>query len=260
VFRKNQKVLVSVVLLTASCLLVFSRSDPAVPLKSQIVKLFALPIQIISFPFKEMKKILYYHRTFEEYMKLRREVTTLKTRLINMDEAIRENERLARLLEFKRSTVFSSIGANVIGRDPSNWNSIIIIDKGSKDKVTVGLPVVSALGVVGKVAEVSPDMSKVILLTDPSFSVVAITERSREVGLISGTLQGMCRMKYIDANVPLEIGDQIMTSKLSSSFPEGLLIGEVISINATESGKTIGCIVKPAVPLSQLEEVLVIRK
>ena len=207
-----------------------------------------------------MKKVLYYHRTFEEYMKLRGQVNTLKTRLNNMDEVMWENGRLTRLLEFKRASVFSSVGANVIGRDPSNWNSMIIIDKGAKDKITVGLPVVSALGVVGKVAEVSSEMSKVILVTDPSFSVVAITERSREVGLVSGTLQGMCRMKYIDAQAPLEVGDQIMTSRLSSSFPEGLLIGEVVSINATTSGKILSCIVKPAVPLSQLEEVLVIRK
>jgi rod shape-determining protein MreC len=260
VLRKNQKVLVSIILLVASCVVVFSRSDTPAPFKSSIAKFFALPINIITFPFREMKKILYYHRTFEEYMKLRREVNTLKTRLINMDEVMRENERLTRLLEFKKSTVFSSVGANVIGRDPSNWNSIILIDKGSKDKITVGLPVVSALGVVGKVAEVTPEMSKVILLTDPSFSVVAITERSREVGLVSGTLQGMCRMKYIDSQAPLEIGDHIMTSRLSSSFPEGLLIGEVVSVNMTESGKTLSCIVKPAVPLSQLEEVLVIRK
>ena len=193
-------------------------------------------------------------------MKLRAQVNTLKARLVNMDEAMRENTRLTRILEFKRRSIFSSVGANVIGRDPTNWNSMIIIDKGTKDKITVGLPVVSALGVVGKVAEVSAEMSKVILLTDPSFSVVAVAERSREVGLVSGTLQGMCRMRYIDAQVPLEMGDQVMTSRLSSSFPEGLLIGEVVSVNTATNGKTLDGIIKPAVSLSQLEEVLVVIK
>jgi len=259
VFRKYQKVVICIFLLVATFLLVFSRSEAPSGLKSAVVQIFSLPIRIISFPLKEFKKILYYHRTFEEYLKLRREVNTLKARLINMDEVMRENTRLTKLLELKRSAIFASVGANVIGRDPSNWNSMVIIDKGTKDKIAVGMPVVSALGVVGKVAEVSPEMSKVILLTDPSFSVVAVSERSREVGLVSGTLQGMCRMKYIDSKVPLEMGDEVMTSRLSSAFPEGLLIGEVISINTTNS-ETLDCLIKPAVTLSQLEEVLVIRK
>jgi len=225
-----------------------------------MVQLLSLPIRIISFPLQEIKKILHYHWIFDEYMTLRTQVNTLKARLISTDEVMKENERLAKLLEFKRSSIFSSVGANVIGRDPSNWNSMIIINKGSRDKITVGLPVISALGVVGKVAEVSPEMSKVILLTDPSFSVVAVSQNSREVGLVSGTLQGMCRMKYINSEVPLEKGDQIVTSRLSSSFPEGLLIGEVVSVTVLPNSKTLDCIVKPAVSLSQLEEVLVIRK
>ena len=259
-FRKKRKVFICAILLVGSFLLVFSRSDSITPFKFSIVEVLALPIRIISFPFQELKKILYYHRTFSEYMRLRREVNTLKARLISMDEISRENTRLSKLLEFKRSSVFSSVGANVIGRDPSDWNAMIIIDKGAKDKITVGLPVVSALGVVGKVAEVSPEMSKVILLTDPNFGVVAVSERSREVGLVSGTLQGMCRMKYIDAQAPLEVGEQVLTSKLSSAFPEGLLIGEVVSATTNSANKTLDCLIKPAVSLSQLEEVLVIRK
>ena len=54
-------------------------------------------------------------------------------------------------------------------------------------------------------------------------------------------------------------GDQVITSKLSSSFPGGLLVGEVIKVQFSESSPTIDCIIRPAVSLTQIEEVLVVQ-
>jgi len=193
-------------------------------------------------------------------MKLRRQVDVLKERLTGLDEVLTENTRLEKLLDFKRELIFSSVAANVIGRDPSNWNATMIIDKGRDDGVGVGMPVVNASGVVGKVVEVSTRKAKVILLSDPNFSVAALVQRSREEGLVSGTLLGMCRMRYLSSRADIQPGDPVITSKLSSSFPEGLLIGEVLSVQVRENKPLMDCVVKPAVSLSQIEEVLVILK
>ena len=193
-------------------------------------------------------------------MALKKEVDSLKSRLIGQEEVFLENNRYKKLLGFKTELVFSSVVANVIGRDPSNWNAAFIIDKGEIQGLKQGMPVVSALGVIGKVAEVSKKTSKVILLIDPNFSVAAVIERSREGGLVSGTLQGMCRMRYLSSSANIEIGDKVVTSKLSSSFPEGLLIGEVVAIEESQNSPAIECLVEPAVGLSQIEEVIVIQK
>jgi len=117
---------------------------------------------------------------------------------------------------------------------------------------------VNALGVVGKIAEANRDTSKVILLTDPQFSVAALVQAPRESGLVSGTLQGVCRMKYIRSNAKISVGDKVITSKLSSSFPEGLMIGDIISVDDDINKPTVECVVRPSVAFSQLEEVLVI--
>jgi rod shape-determining protein MreC len=148
--------------------------------------------------------------------------------------------------------------ANVIGRDPSYWNSTMIIDKGLSNGVRQGMPVVNASGVVGKIAEVGQDSSKVILLTDPQFSVAALIQEPRESGLVSGTLQGVCRMKYIRSDAKISVGDKVITSKLSSSFPDGLLIGEIISVDEGANKSTVESLIRPAVSFSQIEEVLVI--
>jgi len=222
--------------------------------------MMSVPIRLLSFPIGEMKKILYYHRTFSEYRHLKNEVGVLKARLIGLEEVIRENSRLEDLLKFKRKLIYSSVAASVIGRDPSYWNSSMIIDKGQNDGIKLGMPVVNALGVVGKIVEVSPKKSKVILLTDSQFSVAALIQEPRESGLVVGTLQDVCRMRYIRESAKIRVGDKVITSKLSSSFPESLLIGEIIKITEDPGSASVEYLIQPSVSFSQLEEVLVILK
>jgi rod shape-determining protein MreC len=162
-------------------------------------------------------------------------------------------------LKFKRELIYSSVAAGVVGRNPSSWNEVIIINKGERDGIKPGMAVVNASGVVGKISEVTAQNAKVILLTDSNFSVSALVKRSREVGLVSGTLQGLCRMRYLSSDADIYEGDQVITSKLSSSFPGGLLVGEVVKVKFSESSPTVDCIIRPAVSLTQIEEVLVIQ-
>ena len=238
----------------------FVKSSTFTSLKFHLVNAISAPVKLLSIPFQEIKKILYYHRTFEEYKRLKREVSTLQARLIGQEEVIRENSRLEKLLEFKRESIYSSVAASVIGRNPSNWNSSMVIDKGSVDGIKEGQAVINALGVVGKIVEVSEHKSKVILLVDPQFSVAALVQRPRESGLVSGTLQGYLKLQFINKDADIQVGDKVITSKLSSSFPDGLFIGEVIQVIDDPQGASVDCLVRPAVSISQIEDVLVILK
>jgi len=258
VFRANRKNLTYLCVLLVVFFLLFVGAKSFHSFKFGIIKIVSVPIRLISYPVGEIKKILYYHWTFSEYKRLKEEVDVLKARLVGIEEVVQENTRLENLLKFKRQLIYSSVVANVVGRDPSYWNSTMIIDKGSADGIRQGLPVVNALGVVGKIAEIGQHSSKVILLTDPQFSVAALVQEPRESGLVSGTLQGVCRMKYIRGDAKIRIGNKVITSKLSSSFPEGLLIGEIISIDDRLNKPTVETLIEPFVAFSQIEEVLVI--
>ncbi len=217
-----------------------------------------MPLHLISLPLKEAKKILFYHRTFKEYFRLKKESDILKARLVGFEEVVRENTRLEKLLQFKRKSIYSSVAASVIGRDPTLWHSTMIIDRGKKDGIQPGLPVVNALGVVGKIAEVSEHSSKVLLITDPQFSVAAMIQRERETALVSGSLQNVCHIRYINEEAQIQVGDIVITSKLSSLFPEGLMIGEIVRIEQNKQNLTQEGVLAPSVSLSQIEEVLVI--
>jgi rod shape-determining protein MreC len=85
-------------------------------------------------------------------------------------------------------------------------------------------------------------------------------QRTRESGLLTGSLGGLCRLAYLTEKADVKVGDRIITSRLSSSFPEGILIGVVEDVQASENSHTVECLVEPAVDLSQIEEVIVIKR
>ena len=240
--------------------LFFTQKKFFTTVKLGFITVMTAPIKVLSAPAQEIKKILYYHKIYENYKDLYKEVGFLKSRLIGIEELTRENTRLVNLLALSRDLVYSSVAANVVGRDPSYWNNSMIIDKGTEDGLKIGQPVIGSMGVVGKIVETSKRTAKVILLSDPQFSVSTLAKRTRESGLVSGTLGGKCRMRYIDPNANIRVGDEVITSKLSSSFPENILVGTIIDIVDNKTTGSVEAVISPAVSLSQLEDVLVILK
>ena len=259
-FRHPQKKLIYLFILLIPAFLFLTQPQFLLPLRTQVIQLTVGPLRLVEGIFFEFKKIIFYHRTFDEYKRLSQEVDTLQSRLVGMEEVVRENNRLDKLLQFKRQVMYSSVVANVIGRDPSRWHSSMMIDRGSKSGIQEGMAVVSSLGVVGKIVDVEENMSKVVVLTDPQFSVAVVVERSRESGILSGTLDGQCRLRYLEETSDIQMGDKVVTSKLSLSFPEGLIVGDIVEVQDNLGHQSKEAVVKPAVSISQIEEVLVILK
>jgi len=218
------------------------------------------PVGLFEAPAFELKKLFFYRETYDEYVRYKKQNEMLKARLLAKEVNDQAYERYQQIQDFRSNQNYASIVANVIGRDPSNWNASLIIDKGHAEGMVVGQPVVSPLGVVGRIFEVGHNTSKVILLSDPSFAVAAVVQRSRENGLLTGTLQGVLRLQYLTDNADVKVGDAVVTSRLSTAFPEGILIGQITDVQASVNSHTVECLVDPAVDLSELEEVIVIKK
>jgi rod shape-determining protein MreC len=117
---------------------------------------------------------------------------------------------------------------------------------------------INFLGLVGRVNEVTALTSKVTLINDPNISVSAMLQRSRQEGLVSGTLGNYLIMRYLPEDVDAKVGDIVVTSGLNELYPKGVLIGTVAEINKEFSGLSRYAIVRPAVTLSGVEELLII--
>ncbi len=218
------------------------------------------PVGFLQGPVIEFKKLFYFRETYDEYRRYKKQADVLRAKLVYLQESIQEGERYEKIANFRRGQHYTSMVADVVGRDPSNWNASLIINRGAKDGLKVGWPVVSSLGAVGRVIEVGSTTAKVILVADPNFAVAALVQRTRESGLLTGTLQGVCRLQYLTEEADVKVGDKIVTSKMSSAFPEGVLIGTVVDVQAATNTRTVECLVDPDVNLSQLEEVIIIKR
>lgn len=219
-----------------------------------------LILKILNFPFQEIKKILSYHSTYNRNLILKSENLSLKNKLVELEELRQENDRLKKLLNFKREAAASLVVAKIVSRDPSNWSSSVIIDKGSNYGIQENMCVVTELGLVGKVAEVGDSTSKIILINDPNSGVAALVQRSREQGIVSGTITGQLRFHFLPLNSDVKVSDMVITSGLGGIYPKGLIVGKVTEIGEEADGLSKSCLVKPAVRLSGIEEVLIITK
>ncbi|MBF0619026.1 MAG: rod shape-determining protein MreC [Candidatus Omnitrophica bacterium] len=227
--------------------------------KLNLMGMATASVAVARWPLKEAEILITYRKTYTQYQKLNRDVTALKSRIVSLEELSQENVRYEKLLQFKNRQMYASVTALVVARDPANWNSSLMINKGKSDGVRPGMPVVNASGVVGKVAEVSETSAKVILVNDPGFNVAVINRRSRESALLSGSLSGKCRMFYLPENADVKVGDEIITSKLSNEFPDGIVVGVVTDVFPPEGLSSARAEVDPEVELGKIEEVLVIK-
>jgi rod shape-determining protein MreC len=183
-------------------------------------------------------------------------IQELESQLVRTQELERENGRLRKLLNFSQPLALRTIGARVIGEDLTPWKKVILIDKGSRHNIKKDMAVVVPEGLAGRVLEVGPYTSYVILLPDTDSRVSALTSTSRVQGIITGVGTAKLQMKYLALDAEIAIGEDVTTSGVGSIFPKGLQIGKIESIERDSDGLHLLALVSPSVQFSRLEEVL----
>ncbi|NTU60333.1 MAG: rod shape-determining protein MreC [Deltaproteobacteria bacterium] len=194
----------------------------------------------------------------EEAARLRREVADLRRELSAVGEIGLENQRLKTLLSFKESTDLPMLPARVVGRSASTWFRTLVVDKGFTDGVSLNSPVVTANGVIGRVYQLGPSSSRVLLVTDTSSAVDAVVQRTRAQVIVEGRLGPGCRLLYLARTDDAVVGDRVVTSGLGDVFPKGLLVGQISKVEPAKGGVFRGAELTPAADLSSLEEVFVV--
>jgi rod shape-determining protein MreC len=193
-----------------------------------------------------------------ENIALRKSVKRLNERIVANNEAVLANARLKALLDLKGTLDSPSLAVSVIGEDSSAWFKSLVIDRGSNDGLTEGMPVVAAGGVVGRLVKVAPNSSRVLLLTDHASAIAAIVQRSRARGVVRGAGGGRCSMEFTVKDDDVKVGDTVITSGIGGVFPKGVPVGEVTMVKKGEYGVFQTIEVRPTVNIGKVEELLVL--
>lgn len=189
--------------------------------------------------------------------RLKHEIAQLRV-LLQQEQAVASQTRtLQDLLELRGRTDLQTAAATIIGASASPEFRTISIDKGTGDGLRPDMAVIAPAGVVGRVIMPSARASKVQLLIDRNASAGAIVERSRAQGLVMGTGGDRLRLDYVQGSADVKPGDRVVTAGIDGIYPKGFVIGQIESVERG-AGTYSSIVVRPAVPFSSLEAVLVV--
>jgi rod shape-determining protein MreC len=183
---------------------------------------------------------------------------------VRLREIEHEAALLRDLLNFAQANPSLEVyGAHVVGRqiarDPSNLQRYIILDVGQEEGIAHNMPVITDLGLVGRISEVGIGWSRVLLIIDVSSTVNSLTQSTRASGLVQGQADGSLVMRSISQGDTISVGDTVFTSGLGGNFPRQILIGQIVQVEREDYELYQSAVVQPTVDFDHLETVLVIK-
>jgi len=199
----------------------------------------------------------------ERAEQLEKTVAQLTVENLRLKEVEAENVRLRSLLQFRDvnpSTTYK--GGQLVGRivanEPGNIVQSVLIDIGSNNGIKPGMPVVTELGLVGRVTEVYGNAARVLLITDSSSNVNTMLQNTRLRGLLHGRAGQSPIMDYLPQDQPILVGDIVVTSGEGGRFPIGIPVGQVVEVEQNDVEMFQQAVVRTTVDFDTLETVLVV--
>jgi rod shape-determining protein MreC len=205
-----------------------------------------------------------------EYAELAGRMTRYEQLERNAAEIRQENNRLREQLGFSETIAYRHIPAEIIGRDPDNLFSSLVINKGKRNGVAYNMPVIAfrngVQALVGKVVQAGQLESLVMPIYDANAFVPALFSSSRYNGLVEGQGKSeyplLMRLISKRARGEIHFGDMIVTSGIKGTmdavYPAGINIGRVSRILYQEYETSMEVELESIVDFSRLEYVFVI--
>lgn len=177
----------------------------------------------------------------------------MQQRLVELEA---ENERLEALAGLQRQTQGQGITAPVVGRSGDHWWQQATLGLGSNDGIAPNQVVMAPGGLVGYIDSVTPNTSRVLLISDTNSKTGVIVSRSRATGYMRGIGDNRAVMEFFEKVPDVRVGDAIAISNLSKKYPKGLPVGRVESI-ALDKSPAPEATIELSTPISSLEWVIV---
>jgi rod shape-determining protein MreC len=195
--------------------------------------------------------------TRAENARLRAQVDQLQLRNRELEGQAGEAQRLSLLLNFRDAHPETQmLAAQVIGASADPASHTLFLNRGDRDHVRRNQAVITPDGIVGKIVEVFPATSQVLLINDKDSGAGALLASTRTHGVVKGSGDPDPRLDYVINDEPVHAGDVILTSGEDRIFPKDLLIGTVSMATPGNPFQVIH--VRPAARLDRLEDVLIL--
>jgi len=167
----------------------------------------------------------------------------IENQIRNFLVAENENLREATLLS-KKLAPKKTYPAEIINPSIRGGTQIITVNKGRKDGIRQGMPVVNRLGLVGQIYTTYDQTSEVVSLLSKKFAVNALQDNGQNHAIIYGDAEFLV-IPFFPTSIEISLGDTFVTSGLDNVYPSGIKIGEVVDVSP-EDKQFNKIILKPA--------------
>ncbi|TYC50153.1 rod shape-determining protein MreC [Weissella muntiaci] len=261
--------ILTIAIITVSSNARSSQSEPSLPsrvlsdITGWTAQVVGTPVRAIANSTQSIQQLL---STYQENEKLTTRVDELAQAKVQLQTLQAENKALKSQLELDSTlTDFKVVNAVVISRSPSNWQSQIIINKGTDAGLKKNMSVMGSGGLVGRIVQVNTTNAKVELISDNSQTAdrfaIRVTASNGDVvdGIISGFNQtkNQIIMSNITSQTDVKKGDLVTTSGLGGVTPSGLYVGKVESVTKDDSGASKQILIEPATDFNNIPVVSV---
>lgn len=243
----------------------FDQRYTSLGLLRNALSMVVLPIQkLVDWPIQwshQLSDGVASHKTLlKENQSLREELLRLQLQIQQLNLLQQENIQLRAFLKSPPHLhATHTMVAQLLGINSDPVMQEFVLDKGSNDGVTTGIPVVDAQGVVGQIIQVNPYTSRVMLVTD-SRSIVPIQNvRNNVRGLIAGTGDPhQLNLINMPITADVKVGDVLITSGLGGRYPAGAPVGIVTEVLTKPGDQFLLIKVKPSAALDSVRQVLLV--
>ena len=183
---------------------------------------------IISFPEKKIlqfKDIIKNHYIlYDNYDEIKNELEKLKSEKLEIIFLEEENKRLKKTID---EYIYNSeeLVAKVLIDKDSPFLKSIIVNKGSKDSVKLGMAVLDGNYLVGKIVEVNYSTSRALMISDLNSKIPVSIEPGNIQSILSGTGKRNGKIEYVESEIIIDDGSIVYTSGSGNIFKSGIPIG-----------------------------------
>ncbi|MFM8302891.1 MAG: rod shape-determining protein MreC [Actinomycetota bacterium] len=191
----------------------------------------------------------------EQNAKLRAQVSELEGKLSRERGVGEEYAQLARLLDIPDVEDVTGVVARVITGATGNFERTLVLNKGTKQGIVTGMPIVAGDGLVGKVTDASRDRATVTLIDSPGLGVGVRTEKSRELAVTQGRSgDKLLRLSFMDnPRAAIAEGELVFTAGVEgAAYPPDIPVARVVKIDRNRGELDPDILVEPLVDLDKL--------
>ncbi len=198
-------------------------------------------------------------RLVDDNQRLRSEALLLEAQVQQMAALRAENVRLRALLNSSALLQDDVLVAELVGISPDPARHLVVLDKGSRDEVFDGQPLIDANGLMGQVIEVAPNSSRVLLITDATHALPVQVNRNgvRAIAEGIGRLDRLA-LRHVASTEDIAVGDLLVSSGLGGRFPEGYPVATVTEVEIDPGQAFARVTAKPSAALNRSRHVLLV--